>query len=125
MANPKQETASVSANELATILKQGPLYIVAKKSVKENVFGTFALNVVFTTILFLVIFVAGTAWTLAVNKQIEGKPYWETNKYWWYAGGVTFGAIALAIGFGAIAEALKGTTININISSLITGGGEV
>ena len=125
MADPTQEPANVNANELAAMFRQGPLYIVAKKPVKENVFGTFALNVVFATILFLVIFVAGTAWTLAVNKQIEGKPKWETKKYWWYASGVTFGAIVLAIGFGAIAEALKGTSINIDISTLLSGGGEI
>lgn len=78
--------------------------------------SAYSLNVALTTILFLVIFITGTAWTLAVNKSFEKKP--QMAKYWLFALGMTLFTVGAAIGIGELGNYLK-ENINVNLTSLL------
>jgi hypothetical protein len=93
--------------------------ILTATSQKSSFLGSYSVSVFLTTLLFLVIFIAGSAWTMAVNKQFEQKPGVPTQKYWEFAIIMTLGTVLMAIGFGALAEFLKGLNINVNITSLL------
>jgi len=65
-------------------------------------FRNVTAKVVLSTILFLLIFVCGTSWTMAVNKQFEGKP--NTFRYWAFAVLLTFLVMTLSVLFGEMAR---------------------
>jgi hypothetical protein len=79
-------------------------------------FAGYSANVVFSTLLFLIMFSAGTAWTLAVKEQFERKQ--ETYRYWVFAIAMTLLTIGAAIGFGELARLLS-KRININIGNFL------
>jgi hypothetical protein len=73
-----------------------------------------------TTILFLVIFITGTAWTLAVNKSIEHKE--DVGRYWLFCVAMTCLTILLATWFGDLARnSSPPTSAQVNVTALLGG----
>ena len=103
-------------DEVATLPPVKKIRVVRVKSDSDQDLSFYSLNVFFTTILFLVIFITGTSWTMAVNKQFEKKP--DVARYWVYALAMTLLTVGLAIFFGEMGRLLK-QRINVNISTML------
>ena len=75
----------------------------------------YTVNIILSTILFMVVFVAGTSWTMAVNKQFEGQA--AVSRYWLFAAVMTAVTIAMSIGFGELSK-LVSANLKVRGSSL-------
>ena len=112
-----------------TVLPSTPATSLLRVNNLQRQFLGFSLNVMLTTILFILIFVTASSWTLAVNKQFKfvqsAKTGFETGIspgtrpdtkwYWAFSGIMTIITIAASIGFGEAAHA-----VNKNVSITIT-----
>jgi hypothetical protein len=109
-ASPEQQLAAGAAIVTAAA------NAASAAAMSRRDFAGYSTNVVFSTLLFLIIFIAGTAWTLAVKEQFERKP--GTYRYWVFAIAMTLLTIGAAIGFGELARLLS-KRININIGNFL------
>ena len=85
----------------------------------QREFAGFSVNVVLTTVLFIVIFVTASSWTLAVNKEFEHKA--GSIRYWIFSLVMTLVTVGLSIGFGELAHAVN-KKVNITVTNLLGSG---
>ena len=108
------DTATGSKQPLTS---QPPLHAkMMRVTDPQREFAGFSLNVVLTTILFIVIFITASSWTLAVNKEFEHKK--NTLNYWMFSLVMTLVTIGLSIGFGELAHAVN-QKVDITITNLL------
>ncbi len=78
--------------------------------------GFYSLNVLLSTILFVCIFVTGSAWTAAAVEQVKG------DKFAWkmmvFSGAMTLLTFGLSVAFGELARVNR--RINVNVQGLLT-----
>ena len=97
--------------------KQFSGLIQARKSADVN-FPSYIITIFFSTLILISTFITGTGWTLAVNKEFEGKP--ARGKYWAFALGMTVLTILLAVSFGVAAEILnKSGRVDVKLDNIL------
>ena len=74
-------------------------------------FASFTSNVILSTVLFMLIFVSGSAWTMAVGKAFDGtradlSPSPHT-RYWVFATIMTLVTVLLSLVFGELARHVR------------------
>ena len=83
----------------------------------QSQFSSYTISVVMTTVLFLIIFVAGSSWTMVVTKAFENKPC--ITKYWIFAVFMTLMTMFVALAFGGLSKWMN-SRVNININNLLS-----
>ena len=85
----------------------------------QREFCGFSVNVVLSTVLFIVIFIAASSWTMAVSKEFEHKK--GTYRYWLFSVFMTIITLGLSIGFGELAHGIN-KKVEITITNLLGTG---
>jgi hypothetical protein len=78
--------------------------------------GYYSLNIFLSTILFVVIFVTGSAWTEAAAQKIQGKK--NAWKMMAFAGCITAATLIFSVGFGELSR--LNPKINVDVQGLLT-----
>jgi hypothetical protein len=78
--------------------------------------GFYSLNILLSTILFVIIFVTGSAWTEAASQQIQGKK--NSWKMLVFAGVITVVTLAFSIAFGELGRVNRNK--NVDVQGLLT-----
>ena len=99
----------------STVMPQTPARYIRITDPQREFCG-FSVNVVLTTILFIVIFIAASSWTMAVSKEFEHKK--GTYRYWLFSLFMTIVTVGLSIGFGELAHSVN-KKVEITITNLL------
>ena len=96
---PARPTPAVNVRLLPQTVTTPPLYL--------------SINILCSAVLFICIFVTGTAFTTAVSKQLDHNL--QAGRFWIFAVCILVVTLGLAIGFGELSRI--NSNINVNVTS--------